>query len=161
MGKFQNPLTIILRLLPSSAYYHFASFGLKQQLYQIAFDLNLHTTREHCSSLQKSTWREWMAPFEPVKYNGQVCSFIELFGGTGFEGVYYSTKWAEVIAADCFEAFHEAGGANDPASVQQLGERFRQTFLALNGAVGTNELFRRYRGRDPTLNAYMKLNQLE
>lgn len=129
-------------------------------MYQIALDLNLHTTREHSSSLQKNTWREWMAPFEPVKENGQVCSLIELFGGTGFEGVYYSSKWAEVIAADCFEAFREAN-INEPANVQQLGERFRQTFLAMNGAVDTNELFRRYRGRDPTLNAYMKVNQLE
>lgn len=66
----------------------------------------------------------------------------------------------QVIAADIFDAFRDAGLDNMDA-VHQLGERYKNTFLAQNGVIETNELFRRFLGRDPTLNGYLSINGFE
>lgn len=145
------------------AYYHFGSFDLKYQLYLMALDLNLHTLRNHNSSLQKQTWKEWMTPFDAIEDDGHICSFLDIFSGNGQEGIYYCDKWAEVIAADIFDSFRDTrnGTMKSPEQLVMLGERFKDTFLAQSGAVETNELFRRFLGRDPTLNGYLSINGFE
>ena len=76
-----------------------------------------------------------------------LCGFSHLFGG-GYAAGYYSYKWAEVLSADAFAAFEEAG-LDDPAAVAATGKRFADTVLGLGGAVEPGEVFRRFRGRDP------------
>lgn len=66
----------------------------------------------------------------------------------------------KVIAADLFDAFQDAG-LNNIDVIQQLGQRYKDTFLSQTGVVETNELFRRFRGRDPTLNGYLNINGFE
>lgn len=139
------------------SYYHFVSFPLKYELYLMALDLNLHTSHDHSTSLLRKTWSEWMMPFEAIEENGHTCSWLDLFKGDGQEGIYYSNKWSEVIAADLFDAFRERDLHNEPA-IRQMGERFKDTFMAQTGAIETNELFRRFLGRDPTLNGYLAIN---
>src|SRR5699024_4748335 len=73
---------IYLRLF-LSAYYHFVSLTLKNELYLMALDLNLHTLRDHASSVQKQTWKEWMTPFEPIQEDGHICSNMDIFSGNG------------------------------------------------------------------------------
>ncbi|MFU8814751.1 MAG: M3 family metallopeptidase [Pseudomonadales bacterium] len=75
-------------------------------------------------------------------------SFGHLFSG-GYAAGYYSYKWAEVLAADAFAAFEEAG-LDDPAALRQVAERFRDTVLALGGSLPAAEVYRRFRGRDAT-----------
>lgn len=62
----------------------------------MSLDLNLHTQREHVTTIQKQTWKEMMSPFQALQNDGQVCSFLDIFSGNGTEGIYYSSKWAEV-----------------------------------------------------------------
>lgn len=145
------------------AYYHFVSLTLKNELYLMALDLNLHTLRDHASSVQKQTWKEWMTPFEPLEEDGHICSFVDIFSGNGMEGIYYSDKWAEVIAADVFDAFRDtrSGSMKSPEQIRALGQRFKETFLAQSGAIEQNEIFRRFLGRDPTLNGYLSTNGFE
>ncbi|KAH9394213.1 hypothetical protein TYRP_004262 [Tyrophagus putrescentiae] len=145
------------------SYYHFVSLTLKRELYLMALDLNLHTLRDHASSVQKQTWKEWMTPFEPLEEDGHICSALDIFSGNGMEGIYYSDKWSEVIAADVFDAFRDSrsGSMKSPEQIRALGLRFKETFFAQSGAVETNELFRRFIGRDPTLHGYLSINGFE
>ena len=76
-----------------------------------------------------------------------LCSFSHFFSG-GYAAGYYSYKWAEVLSADAFSAFEEAGLDNEDA-VEKVGRRFRDTVLALGGSRHQMDVFREFRGREP------------
>jgi oligopeptidase A len=77
-----------------------------------------------------------------------LCSFSHIFAG-GYAAGYYSYKWAEVLSADAFGAFRESG-LDDPGAVLSVGRRFRDTVLALGGSRHPMEVFRQFRGREPS-----------
>jgi oligopeptidase A len=83
-----------------------------------------------------------------------LCSFGHIFSG-GYAAGYYSYKWAEVLSADAFGAFEEAG-LGDPEAVAREGRRFRETVLALGGSRHPMEVFRDFRGRDPSIDALLR-----
>lgn len=87
-----------------------------------------------------------------------LCSFAHIFAG-GYAAGYYSYLWSEVLSADAFAAFEEAG-LEDPSSVSALGRKFRDTFLALGGGLDPMEVFRRFRGRGPLTEAFLRHNGL-
>ena len=60
-----------------------------------------------------------------------LCGFSHIFAG-GYSAGYYSYKWAEVLSADAFSAFEEAGLENESA-IAETGGRFRDTVLSLGG----------------------------
>ena len=66
---------------------------------------------------------------------------------------------AEVLSADAFSAFEEAG-LDDPAAVAKVGRRFRETVLALGGSRHPAEVYRTFRGRDPSTAALLRHNGL-
>ncbi|MBI5496391.1 MAG: M3 family metallopeptidase [Deltaproteobacteria bacterium] len=80
--------------------------------------------------------------------------FTHIFAG-GYAAGYYGYKWAEVLSADAFGAFEEAG-LGDAAAVTAVGARFRDTVLALGGSVHPSDVFRRFRGRDPEPTALLR-----
>lgn len=83
-----------------------------------------------------------------------LCSFSHIFAG-GYAAGYYSYKWAEVLSADAFSAFEEAGLDNE-ARIQTVGRRFRDTVLALGGSRPALEVFREFRGRGPDTRALLR-----
>ena len=83
-----------------------------------------------------------------------LCSFGHIFAGSYAAG-YYGYKWAEVMSADCYGAFEEAGLADD-AAVRRLGRKYRETILALGGSRSALEVFRLFRGRDPEIAALLR-----
>jgi oligopeptidase A len=83
-----------------------------------------------------------------------LCGFGHIFGG-GYAAGYYSYKWAEVLSADAFAAFEEAG-LQDEAAIRATGRRYRDTILALGGGTHPMEVFREFRGRDPSPAALLR-----
>ena len=83
-----------------------------------------------------------------------LCSFQHIFSG-GYAAGYYSYKWAEILSADAFSAFEEAGLDNE-AAVAATGRRFRDTVLALGGSRHPMEVFRAFRGREPNATALLR-----
>ena len=71
-----------------------------------------------------------------------------IFAG-GYAAGYYSYKWAEVLSADAFAAFEEAG-LDDAGRRAATGRRFRDTVLALGGSRHPMEVFKEFRGREPS-----------
>ena len=90
----------------------------------------------------------------PLPEDRFLCSFGHIFAG-GYAAGYYSYKWAEVLSADAFAAFEEAG-IDDESAVADTGRRFRDTVLALGGSRPPMEVFRAFRGREPSPAALLR-----
>lgn len=78
-------------------------------------------------------------------------SFSHIFGG-GYAAGYYSYKWAEVLSADCYAAFEEAGDPFDPV----VGKRFLEEILSRGGERPALENFTAFRGRAPSPDALLR-----
>ncbi len=87
-----------------------------------------------------------------------LCSFQHIFAG-GYAAGYYSYKWAEVLSADAFSAFEEAG-LDDDEAVRQTGRRFRETILSEGGSRNPMEIFKDFRGREPSPEPLLRHNGL-
>jgi len=98
------------------------------------------------------------SPLPPLPENRFLCSFQHIFAG-GYAAGYYSYKWAEVLSADAFAAFEEAG-LGDESAVAATGRRFRDTVLAEGGSRHPMEIYRDFRGREPSTKALLRHNGL-
>ena len=87
-----------------------------------------------------------------------LCAFQHIFSG-GYAAGYYSYKWAEVLSADAFAAFEEAG-LDDESAVEKTGRRFRDTVLSQGGSRHPMDLYRDFRGREPSPEALLRHNDL-
>ncbi|MCB5200400.1 M3 family metallopeptidase [Loktanella sp. TSTF-M6] len=78
--------------------------------------------------------------------------FAHVFSGDGYSSGYYSYMWSEVMDADAFDAFTEAGDAFDPA----LAKRLEDTVLSSGGSVEPDVLYTAFRGRMPGVDALLR-----
>lgn len=78
--------------------------------------------------------------------------FSHLFSGGGYAAGYYSYMWSEVLDADAFEAFEEAGNAFDPATAQRL----RDYIYSAGNLRDPAEAYKAFRGRLPAVDALLK-----
>jgi peptidyl-dipeptidase Dcp len=76
--------------------------------------------------------------------------FQHLFAGGGYAAGYYAYLWAEVLEADGFAAFEEAGDVFDP----ELAARLKEIYSA-GDTRDPMELYRAFRGREPTIAALL------
>jgi peptidyl-dipeptidase Dcp len=77
--------------------------------------------------------------------------FGHVFSGDGYSAGYYSYMWSEVLDADAFSAFEEAGDPFDPA----LAKKLRDNIYAAGGSRDPEELYKAFRGKMPTADAMM------
>jgi len=91
-----------------------------------------------------------IAPLPPPPWYRYANSFSHLFAG-GYAAGYYGYAWAEVLSADAYAAFEEAGVFNTA-----VGERFRSEILEVGGSRTALESFRAFRGRDPQIDAMLR-----
>ncbi|MDE2012458.1 MAG: M3 family metallopeptidase [Alphaproteobacteria bacterium] len=78
--------------------------------------------------------------------------FLHVFAGDGYSAGYYSYLWAEVLDADGFMAFKEAGDAFDPATAKRLYD----FIYSAGGTRDFAESYRAFRGRDPDIEALLE-----
>ena len=95
-----------------------------------------------------------MSVMKPVEGDRFLCSFGHIFAG-GYAAGYYSYKWSEVLSADAFGAFEEAGLDNQEA-VKEMGRKYRDTILALGGGRHPMDVFKDFRGRAPDTSALLR-----
>ena len=86
----------------------------------------------------------------------RIPQFGHVFSGEGYAAGYYGYLWAEVLARDLFGAFLEAGDPFDP----RTAARYLKTMLSVGNTVDPGEAFRRFRGRDPQVDALLKAEGL-
>jgi len=135
-----------------------AGSQMLRQLFFAMTDLALHHeydpdgTQTPFSTERQIAERTTVLP--PLPEDRFLCAFSHIFAG-GYAAGYYSYKWAEVMSADAFGAFEEAG-LDNAAAVATLGRRFRETVLALGGSRHPMEVFTAFRGREPSPAALLR-----
>ena len=137
--------------------YRAGSMMLRQLLFGLT-DMALHSDfdpsgPETAHDVNRSL-SQTMSVLPLLPEDRSLCSFQHIFSG-GYSAGYYSYKWAEILSADAFSAFEEAG-LDDEAAVAATGRRFRDTVLSLGGSRHPMEVFRAFRGREPNATALLR-----
>jgi oligopeptidase A len=141
-----------------AARHYMSGSGMLRQLHFSCVDLELHhryvpggneTPVDVRSRIAKTT-----SILPPLPEDAFLCAFGHIFAG-GYAAGYYSYKWAEVLSADAFAAFEDAGLENEEA-IAATGKRYRDTVLALGGSLHPMEVFKTFRGREPSTAALLR-----
>ena len=136
-----------------------AGLAMLRQLELGLFDLRLHaeyTPDNSVSALQMlAEVRDEVSMLRHPDYNRLPHAFSHIFAG-GYAAGYYSYKWAEVLAADAFSAFQEAG-IFDAATAT----RFRQEILEIGGSRDIMQAYVAFRGRKPTIDALLRQDGIQ
>ena len=83
------------------------------------------------------------------------CAFTHIFSG-GYAAGYYSYKWSELLDADAFAVFKEAKKKNGSIFDKKAAKRFRENILERGGTERAMDLYVRFRGGEPTVNALLE-----
>ncbi|BAY22210.1 oligopeptidase A [Calothrix sp. NIES-2100] len=136
--------------------------GMLRQLHFSSVDLELHSRYRPGGNETPADVRQRIAKtttvLPPLPEDSFLCAFGHIFGG-GYAAGYYSYKWAEVLSADAFAAFEEAG-LEDEEAIKVTGRRYRDTVLALGGSKHPMEVFKTFRGREPSTTPLLRHNGL-
>ena len=132
--------------------------AMLRQLHFGMLDMELHSNYEPGGAETPSDVRDRLAKttsvLQPIPEDNFLCAFGHIFAG-GYAAGYYSYKWAEVLSADAFAAFEEAG-LSDEQAVKSVGKRFKDTVLSLGGSLHPMEVFESFRGREPQTEALLR-----
>ncbi len=82
-------------------------------------------------------------------------SFTHIFSG-GYAAGYYSYKWSELLDADAFSVFKEAKAKSGTIFDKKAAKRFRENILEKGGTEKAMDLYKRFRGGEPTINALLE-----
>ncbi|BAY99506.1 oligopeptidase A [Tolypothrix tenuis PCC 7101] len=136
--------------------------AMLRQLHFSSVDLELHSRYRPGGAETPADVRHRIAKtttvIPPLPEDAFLCAFGHIFGG-GYAAGYYSYKWAEVLSADAFAAFEEAG-LEDEGAIKATGRRYRDTVLALGGSKHPMEVFKTFRGREPSTAPLLRHNGL-
>jgi oligopeptidase A len=116
------------------------------------YDMRIHSEASAKDRLQQllDEVREQVAVVKPPPFNRFAHAFSHIFGG-GYAAGYYSYKWAEVLSADAWSAFEEAGALS-----VATGRRLREEILEAGGSRDAMENFIAFRGREPRIDALLR-----
>ena len=143
----------LYRKMLEARHFH-AGLFLVRQLEFALFDFRLHleyAPGEGARALELlQQVREQVAVLHPPAWHRFPHAFTHIFAG-GYAAGYYSYLWAEVLSADAFSAFEEAGIFD-----HAVGERFRREILAVGGSRPALDSFVAFRGREPQPDALLR-----
>jgi peptidyl-dipeptidase Dcp len=126
-------------------------------LRQISFsmlDMNLHNTPideiKDLNKFENDILNDYF--FYDLEGKGSMlCSFGHIFSHSGYSSGYYSYKWAEVLDADAFEAFKEKSIFD-----KDVAKKFKENILEKGGSVHPMELYKAFRGSEPSVDPLLK-----
>lgn len=131
---------------------------LLRQLELALFDFLMHQNGPFASEEALQSFldniRKEVAVVPIAAFNRFQNSFTHIFGG-GYAAGYYSYLWAEVLSADAFSRFTEEGIFNN-----EVGQDFLKYILEKGGSEEALTLFKKFRGRDPSIDPFLKDNGL-
>lgn len=126
------------------------SFGLLDMAYYTQKD----AFTDDVMTFEKQAWRKAILG-EQLTDTCMTVQFSHIMAG-GYAAGYYSYKWAEVLDADVFSVFKRNGIFD-----QQTAQSFRDNILSRGGTEHPMELYKRFRGGEPTIDALLKRNGIK
>lgn len=144
------PQNLIDRLVASQQYG--AAYACMRQLMFGFLDMAWHTTKAPVEDAMAFEIQatEPVKIFEPVEGAMTSPQFSHIFSG-GYAAGYYSYKWAEVLDADAFDFFKQHGIFD-----RATADSFRINILERGGSEDPGELYRRFRGQAPSVDALLR-----
>ena len=136
-----------------------AAMAMMRQIEFALFDFRLHAeyapAKAGAALRTLDEVRDEVAMLECPDYNRLPHSFSHIFAG-GYAAGYYSYKWAEVLAADAFGAFEDAGVFD-----RDTAQRFRSEILEIGGSCDIMQAYIAFRGRMPEIDALLKQSGID
>src|SRR5215208_6793662 len=129
-------------------------FATTEYLSSALVDMKLHLAgaqKIDPDAFEKQTLAELGMPSELVMRH-RTPQFGHVFSSDSYSAGYYSYLWSDVLTADAFGAFVEAGGPYD----RKMAERLRKYIFSVGNTVDPAEAYRQFRGRDPRVEALMR-----
>ena len=129
-------------------------FSTVEYLAAAILDMKLHLAGDKkidARTFEKEALAELGMPKEIVLRH-RLPQFLHVFSSDGYSAGYYSYLWSDVITADSFGAFTEAGGPYD----KKVAERLRKYIFSVGNTIDPADGYRNFRGRDPKVEALMK-----
>lgn len=144
------PQTLVDRIIKSSQFG--AAYSCMRQLGFGYLDMAFYSATDSIANPAEFERRATaqVNMFPEVEGSLMAPQFGHIFSG-GYAAGYYSYKWAEVLDADAFSFFEERGIFNKEAA-----DSFRKNVLTRGGTEDPAELYRRFRGQDPTIDALLR-----
>ncbi len=131
------------------------AYGCMRQVSFSLLDMAYYTRREELTEdiipFEKKAW-ERARIFKQLPDTCMTVQFSHIMAG-GYSAGYYSYKWAEVLEADAFSVFKKHGIFD-----QATAQRFRDCILSRGGTEHPMELYKRFRGSEPTIDALLRRN---
>jgi peptidyl-dipeptidase Dcp len=141
---------------------------LQRLLAAQTYDAGFNTVEYIASALVDLAFHSGAAPADPMAQQAQVLAdiampraigmrhatphFAHVFSGDGYASGYYSYMWSEVMDADAFAAFEEAGGAFDA----EMAAKLEKHILSAGGSQDAAEAWMAFRGAMPGIDALLK-----
>jgi peptidyl-dipeptidase Dcp len=117
-------------------------------------DMRLHLLPDgvvDADAFERKTLAEIGAPKE-VAMRHRLPQFNHLFTSDSYSAGYYSYLWSDVMASDAWAAFEDTGSPWDPT----VAQKFKSIILATGNSIDRAEAYRRFRGREPDVDALLK-----
>lgn len=129
-------------------------FTTVEYLASALVDMKLHladATDIDPDTFEKQTLEGLGMPHEIVMRH-RTPQFGHVFSSDGYSAGYYSYLWSDVLTADAYSAFTEAGGPYD----KEVAKRLRDNIFSVGNTIDPQEGFKKFRGRDASTDALMK-----
>ena len=145
------PAEMLQRLLAAGTYDQ--GFATVEFISSALLDLAFHEGAPPADPMQKQAEvLEAIGMPRAIRMRHATPHFAHVFSGDGYSSGYYSYMWSEVMDADAFAAFEEAGDPFDPATAARL-EKF---ILSAGGSEEADALYTKFRGRMPGVEPLLK-----
>jgi peptidyl-dipeptidase Dcp len=129
-------------------------FDTVEYLASALVDMRLHLAGDRKidpDAFERETLAELGMPDEIVMRH-RTPHFGHIFSSDSYSAGYYSYLWSDVLTADAYEAFTEAGGPYD----EEIARRLREHVFTVGNTIDPAEGYRSFRGRDPEIDALMR-----
>ena len=145
------PAEMLQRLLAAGTYDQ--GFATVEFISSALVDLAFHEGTPPADPMQKQAEvLEAIGMPRAIRMRHATPHFAHVFSGDGYSSGYYSYMWSEVMDADAFAAFEEAGDPFDQATAARL-EKF---ILSAGGSEEADALYTKFRGRMPGVEPLLK-----
>ena len=129
-------------------------FGTVEYLASALIDMKLHLVGSQIIDADAFERNELTALGMPkeIVMRHRTPQFAHIFADDGYSAGYYSYLWSDVLSADAYEAFTEAGGAYD----KEVGKRLKDHVFSVGNTVDEATGYKAFRGKDPSIGALMR-----